>query len=193
MSLDIDLNLINDASKELSGESDRAAAIVGASLLDHLLESMLKQALVAHPTKAAEMFGGRGILGSLGAKIDMAFLLGLISEDVGSSLDRVREIRNEFAHGHEQLTFFDQSIRDRIGNFPSLKVIKHQVRLLKETGEGQKAIQEMRLDDPRRHWELVIADLSLRLSAGLKYIKQATARANVFERWIIDDDTNPPG
>lgn len=72
MRLDIDLNLINDASKELSGESDRAAAIVGASLLDHLLESMLKQALVEHPTKSAEMFGRRGILGSLGAKIDMA-------------------------------------------------------------------------------------------------------------------------
>jgi hypothetical protein len=69
MSFDIDLNLINDASKELSGESDRAAAIVGASLLDHLLESMLKQALVAHPTKAAEMFGRRVILGFFPSQI----------------------------------------------------------------------------------------------------------------------------
>jgi hypothetical protein len=46
----------------------------------------------------------------------MAYCLGLIGPHIRDDLDIVRGIRNDFAHGHREITFDEASIRDRCLN-----------------------------------------------------------------------------
>jgi len=54
-------------------------------------------------------------LGTLSTRIAAAAALGLISEREAKEADRLRKIRNFFAH-HVHISFDDQNIRDLCGN-----------------------------------------------------------------------------
>jgi hypothetical protein len=68
-------------------------------------------------------------LATLSAKIDLARLLGLISETIRSDLHIIREIRNEFAHHiahktqHTKIGFDSPHIRDKC---MALRCIAHE-------------------------------------------------------------------
>ena len=85
---------------EFEKETDRAAGIVGAAILDSTLESVLKSRLVKSPqAKNDSLFDGPNPpLSSFGSRIDIAYRLGLISEEMSKVLHIVRRIRNSFAH-----------------------------------------------------------------------------------------------
>jgi len=54
--MDFDFSMLKNAS-ELKGESDRAAAIVGTSILELRLEQLLSKVMIAH-REVPEMFKG---------------------------------------------------------------------------------------------------------------------------------------
>src|SRR5258705_12628168 len=90
-------------------ETDRGFAIVGATLLDSLLEILLRKRMV--PSLPNEIFSAYGPLGSLSAKIDVSYSLGFISKGEHSELHRIRRIRNEFAHSLDaSLSFSSQPV-----------------------------------------------------------------------------------
>ena len=93
-------------------EGSRAKAIVGAALLDHLLEQVLRHHMIAKPEES--LFGAYGPLSSFSAKIDIAKSLGILTAGEAADLHRVRKIRNAFAHSLEELSFRDQSIRAHV-------------------------------------------------------------------------------
>lgn len=165
----IDLDLINEASKELEGESDRAAAIVGASLLENLLESIFRKAMIDHKEKEVEnIFNVYGPLGSFKAKIDLSFLLGLFPHaKIYQDLNLIRKIRNEFAHGHKELSFAHNSIRDRMSNLNTLSLYRKTLELYQEheneLDKKRKASYE-EAKNPRRMWEVAIYSISMLLS-----------------------------
>ena len=83
----------------ISRESVRAKVVLSACYLEEVLEQLLQ--IVLKPSKAptdALFDGPQAALGSLSAKIEIAFRMGLISDDVYRSLNLIRRIRNEFAH-----------------------------------------------------------------------------------------------
>ena len=162
---EIDLDLINEASKELEGESDRAAAIVGASLLENLLESIFRKAMIDH--KEVKKNLEYGPPGSFKAKIDLSFLFGLFPHaKIYQDLDRIREIRNKFAHGHKELSFADNSIKESIFRLNILSLYRSTLELHRghqnELDETQKAyIEEAKT--PRKMWEVAIYSISMLL------------------------------
>jgi DNA-binding MltR family transcriptional regulator len=81
----------------LRDESDRAAAILGATYVESIVEDLLRSSLVDHPDVDA-MFRGIGPFSSFSAKTAMLFAMGKINEASRSDLDLIRKIRNEFAH-----------------------------------------------------------------------------------------------
>lgn len=93
-------------------EGSRAKAIVGAALLDHLLEQVLRHHMITKPEET--LFGAYGPLSSFSAKIDIAKSLGILTAGEASDLHRVRKIRNAFAHSLEDLSFRDTSIRSHV-------------------------------------------------------------------------------
>jgi DNA-binding MltR family transcriptional regulator len=76
----------------------------GVLSLGGRLDTALKKALLEkmRPTISnrlkASLFEGYGPLSTFGAKIDMAFALSILDEDLYSNLKVIKEIRNKFAH-----------------------------------------------------------------------------------------------
>lgn len=89
-------------------ESDRAAVIVAANLLEISLEDVLAgrmNKLEKKERKDLRLFEPDGLVGSFGHKIDMAFALNLIDQPMRKSLHIIRNLRNACAHSFREMTF----------------------------------------------------------------------------------------
>jgi hypothetical protein len=64
---------------ELEHDSDRAAGIVGAVLVEESLTTLIRSRLIADEELLQELFRASGPLGAFSVKIKLAFLLGLYS------------------------------------------------------------------------------------------------------------------
>jgi hypothetical protein len=118
---------LKTAHHEFDKESDRAAAIVVAAILDDALETLIESLLVpALSPKHSIINGHRSPLGTFGARIDAAFQLGLISNYMARDLHLVLDIRNDFAHNPFGCTFDSMSIRNRIRELESSSDFNHR-------------------------------------------------------------------
>lgn len=101
--------------KEFSSETDRAAVIVAASMLDELLRTLLIAKLVPVSSSNDELFDGANApLGTFSSRIESAYRVGLISVKLARDLHLVRRIRNDFAHNIHGCSFEDTRVRSRV-------------------------------------------------------------------------------
>lgn len=95
----------------LRTETDRGCAVLASTFLDASLEEYFRSRLVAQPP--ARLFEDGGPLGTFFARVELAFALGMLSDDERTDLHLVRGIRNSFAHDEDySLTFGTPSIAD---------------------------------------------------------------------------------
>jgi len=100
---------------QLRKESDRGTVIVSAALVEEALEALLKARLAPTNGKDDELFDiPYAPLGTLSAKIDLAYRVGIIRAQLKSSLHLLRKMRNDFAHSSRQLDFTSRSVQGRI-------------------------------------------------------------------------------
>ncbi|MEK3747877.1 MltR family transcriptional regulator [Paenibacillus sp. FSL E2-8871] len=97
----------------LDKETDRGCALMAAAFLDELLKKLLEKYMVNEPNSFKELFTGSGGLSSFSSKINLSYLLGLISEKSKRDLHIIRKIRNEFAHSMEIIDFEHPPIASR--------------------------------------------------------------------------------
>ena len=113
----LDQALTFDAlKKEFDGASDRASAVIAGAFLDALLTELLRHFFVEDIQNDKKLFDGTGPLSSFSAKIEIAYRVGLMSLREHHALHTIRSIRNDFAHQFGDLSFSDQSVRDRCKN-----------------------------------------------------------------------------
>jgi len=81
-------------------DNERAGVICGAAMLDLQLETILRRYLVPAKSNSEDerLFGANAPLATFSGKTAMAYRLGLIPQVVANMLDRIRKIRNDFAH-----------------------------------------------------------------------------------------------
>lgn len=106
------------AIKELDTLPDRAAGIVGATILESRLRNRLKHETPSFTVKDRatlheRMFNPSGPVGSFSAQINLGFMLGLYDEQAWRDLDAIRRIRNDFAHETEIGSFKQKAINAR--------------------------------------------------------------------------------
>jgi DNA-binding MltR family transcriptional regulator len=100
---------------ELEKESDRGCALVAAAYLENEIAALLSQSFVEmNKSMRKELFDFNGPIGTFSAKIKLAYAMGLISAEVRNALDRIRGIRNKFAHLQHPLNFEDAAIAQQI-------------------------------------------------------------------------------
>jgi hypothetical protein len=113
---------------EVNSQTDRGAAIVSAAVLDDLLKlAILARLIEISAERRDNLFDKTGApLSSFSAKIEMAFALGVISNDARLALHLVRDIRNMFAHRIAQMSFDDPEVKNLIDtrSTPSVKAMK---------------------------------------------------------------------
>ncbi len=100
------LNYINRVLNEYTKEDDRSAATLVTAELDAHLLKLLTENLLPHVDYVSSPLLGRGEpLEAFGARIELAYRLGLIPLEFHHDLHLIRKIRNEFAHGRAGISF----------------------------------------------------------------------------------------
>lgn len=89
-------HLIDDTIKN---QNDRTIVIVSASILEVQLEKIIKCFMIEDKKIDENLFSSNAPLSTFSAKIKMCYYLGLISEHEYNTLNTIRKIRNEYAHG----------------------------------------------------------------------------------------------
>jgi hypothetical protein len=118
---------------DIRSQTDRAAAILATSIVDHFLGLALARRFVDIPNVArGRLFGTQGYLQSFAAKADVACAIGLCSSDGHRSLDIIGRIRNRFAHYPVTLSFTDASIENLTAHLP-IAITNNQQRRSKST------------------------------------------------------------
>jgi mannitol operon repressor len=100
---------------ELNKESDRGAVLISAAMIDDLLGKCIISFLIDHADVESLLEGLNAPLGSLSARVLVAFALGLLSEDEYHECQILRKVRNAFAH-NVHVSFDDQKVRDLCKN-----------------------------------------------------------------------------
>lgn len=100
---------------ELNKESERGAALIAGAMLDDLLERSIRSFLLDHEEVVRLLKGFNAPLGTLSARALVAFALGVISEREYRECERLRKIRNVFAH-NVHASFSDQNVKDMCAN-----------------------------------------------------------------------------
>lgn len=107
--------LFSDYYELISGESDRGAVIVAASILEENLGEILKAFLLRPSTKKDDLLDGAyAPLGSFAAKIELSFRLGIIRQPIRQQLMLFKSIRNDVAHRLSVASLQDEKCRSRL-------------------------------------------------------------------------------
>ena len=116
-------------TNELHAGSDRVAAIMGAALVENGLRKCIEAALVDPGDKAALFLEPGAPFHSFKARIVAGRALGLYDAETGADLDRIRDIRNQFAHALLSIDFDNEHISnacDKIREIYGFHVIKNR-------------------------------------------------------------------
>lgn len=97
----------------ITQESDRACALMAAAYLDVQLTNLLRAVLVEDTNVVNDLFEPSKPIGTFSAKIDMAYLLGLLSKEEQRDLHLIRKIRNAFGHDPAPIDFSTPAISSR--------------------------------------------------------------------------------
>jgi hypothetical protein len=103
----------SDILRELENESDRAAAIIAATILEDRLTIALQSTMRRDAKLIRDLFEIDGALAAFGTKANIGFLIGLFNRNTFSDITVIRGIRNDFAHKLEYKDFKSQSIAGR--------------------------------------------------------------------------------
>lgn len=103
-------------TKEFEESSDRSVAIVSAAFLDEVLKRLLINFFLDNDDHDKRIFTGNGFLSTFSAKINLSYRLGLISKHEYELINKIRDIRNTFAHQLSDISFKTQSITDKCKN-----------------------------------------------------------------------------
>jgi DNA-binding MltR family transcriptional regulator len=146
---------LDDAKKE----GDRSAAIVGAALLEGVLERYIVKRLTHHDKATLDaLFENRGPLSDFYSKIVIAKAFGVVSTRMADEMQRIRRIRNVFAHAIIEINFKTKEIGNEVREFGMLKA------MLKADTSGIAPSESPLFGDNKSVYMLIIELLCIMLS-----------------------------
>ncbi len=104
----------NRLNRRLSGLDERGLVLSLSAFAEDSLGELLRVFMREHVAAAGLLDGFNAPLGTFSSRIKAAVALGLITPEQFSDLENLRKIRNKFSHTWEDMSFEDQSIKDRI-------------------------------------------------------------------------------
>lgn len=101
------------AADSYKQESDRAAALLAAAMLDYQLGETIRNLLVDDKDASDRLLDSTRPLGTFSARIDLLYSLGHLPIYIRRAAHQIRSIRNEFAHHPEALSFTRSDIASK--------------------------------------------------------------------------------
>lgn len=149
-----------------NSESERGRVLVASSLIEEMLEEILRARLSDGETTSLLMNGGSAPIGTFSAKAKLSRSLCLISEKEYRDIDLIRRIRNKFAHS-VRCSFQDQQITDWAMN---LKVAMGDIDALDQDGEM------FRVDPSLSRFSMVSTALVVRLYNRAQHVLETKVK-----------------
>lgn len=138
--------------KELHSSSDRTSAISGFAIIDTILIELLKRKLVGNRDIFENLISSL----NLASRINLSYLVGIISIEDRNDLMEIKNIRNKFAH----YLSYDSFDRDEI----SLKLEK--INIIKELSKKKDTIHRP-LDTPKSKYISALSEFLLKFHLKL--------------------------
>jgi hypothetical protein len=108
-------------------ESDRGAAIIAGSFLEHALGTYLEHRVINKGKKLADrLFGPDGALTTFAQRINVAYAFDQISENQFAEFHAIREARNHFAHHPLDASFASPQVQKHVAK---TFIFKHEEAL----------------------------------------------------------------
>lgn len=128
---------------------DRPMVVLFGAVLDAGLGDLVASWLRPHKVVEDEFLQQPGFLSSFGPRVNMAFALGLVSEDERWDLQAIGRVRNYFAHHLLDAKFSDPEVRGHLEKFRTV----HFRRGVKPRQRFRVAVFQLlpRLNERRRH------------------------------------------
>jgi hypothetical protein len=123
--------------QNLDNDSERAIAIVIGSMIETRLQRAIVARFRRNQALESSLFRPSGPLGTFSTKIDLACLMGLLSDEGHRDLKILKDIRNSFAHDLSIRDFSSRAIADKAANF---KLIDSYVSEASPGPPGQKDV-----------------------------------------------------
>jgi len=142
-------------------ETDRGRALVAASLIEEMLEEVLRCFFLENSATKKLFEDPNAALSTLSAKASASRALGLISHEEFSDIELVRKIRNSFAHS-VMCSFEDEKIKSWT------IALKVGMSVLDALEKGHKS----RVDDPKQRFGMVTTSLVTSLYNRAHYVKK---------------------
>lgn len=114
----LDIAHLNAMVPYFNKESDRGAAILAGSFLEHYLGLFLKSKTVDEAVSET-LFGSMGPLSTFSQRIAIAYAFGFIDKESYAALENIRKIRNYFAHHPIDGSFQDEEVKKRVLLLPT--------------------------------------------------------------------------
>lgn len=121
---DEEYDKVSDAISQLSSDSDRAVGLVAASIVENALTNAIKDRLHSHKLVIKEMFRSAGAIGTFDAKINLALLIGILTNEGHRDILTMKNIRNAFAHDLAMKSFNVEKLKALCAN---LKIVDEYV------------------------------------------------------------------
>jgi DNA-binding MltR family transcriptional regulator len=105
---------MHEALDHISREGAHTTVILGTALVEAALQMALRVRMYSGMSVAdeASLFDGDGPLATFSAKIRMGFAFEVVNEEMRAELNRLRDIRNAFAHSKYFLKFETQEVSE---------------------------------------------------------------------------------
>lgn len=152
-----------------NGETDRGRALVAASLIEEMLEEVLRAFLLEGAATKNLFDSSNAPLSTFSAKASASRALGLISIEEFRDVEFVRKIRNEFAHS-VLCSFENQKIQDWA------KALSVGMSILDSLDEGH----ESRVDNPKARFGMVTTSIVSSLYNRAHYVRKEKLRERVW-------------
>ncbi len=156
------LRLFLDASRN---ETDRGRALVVSSLIEEMLEEVIKAFLLENSATKSLFDAANAPLSTLSAKASISRALGLISAEEFRDITAIRKIRNAFAHS-VMCSFDDPKILDWAST------LKVGMKYLDALESGNKS----RVDDPKQRFGMVTTSIITSLYNRAHYVRKQKLR-----------------
>ena len=158
----IDFQKLSESIQSIMVTAERGMAISGVAKLDDCLKQLLRAFFINNEKACDALLDEPGPVSTFGARIELAFVLGLISGNERNTFNLIRKIRNDFSHGSDERSFQTPPIKDRCLN-------------LDPTPGIWKLISNSKPLDPNNPQELFLGSLRF-LVAAIAYRGEALPR-----------------
>lgn len=99
--------------KNLSSETDRGLVLMAVAYIDERLTILLEKYFVNDKSIIKTLFDATGPLGTFSSKLKLAYSIGLLPKNIYTDCNKIRKIRNSFAHVSKPMSFKDEPIKSQ--------------------------------------------------------------------------------